>query len=119
MKKRKTLLKHKVCQPNRLKFFSNKKRYELYKVSDAMCKSIEENLCIHQYLKSILIRQDCKRREISLTALFWAVSLRIDGARATDEAAAAAATRILQIRKEVNTQCDSHEPVSLILLKCK
>lgn len=47
MKKRKTLLKHKVCQPNRLKFFSNKKRYELYKVSDAMCKSIEENLCIH------------------------------------------------------------------------
>lgn len=30
-----------------------------------------------------------------LTAPFWAFNLRIDGARAIDEAAAAAATRIL------------------------
>lgn len=32
----------------------------------------------------------------SLTAPFWLVNLRDDGARATEEAAAAAATRILQ-----------------------
>lgn len=35
----------------------------------------------------------CTQR--ALTVPFWAVNLRIDGARATDEAAAAAATRIL------------------------
>jgi hypothetical protein len=32
----------------------------------------------------------------SLTAPFWVANRRIDGARATEEAAAAAATRILQ-----------------------
>ena len=39
-----------------------------------------------------------------LTAPFWAVNLLIEGARATDEAAAAAATRILQKNVESRIQ---------------
>lgn len=39
---------------------------------------------------------DLNTNNKSLTAPFWLVNLRVDGARATEEAAAAAATRILQ-----------------------
>lgn len=42
--------------------------------------------------------------QFALTTPFWAVNLRIDGARATDEAAAAAATRILQNFEESYNQ---------------
>lgn len=41
----------------------------------------------------------------SLTAPFWPVNLRTDGARAIDEAAAAAATRILQKRIHNKIHC--------------
>lgn len=41
-----------------------------------------------------------------LTAPFWAVNLLIEGARATEEAAAAAATRILQ--KNVESRVQMH-----------
>lgn len=45
-----------------------------------------------------------KYSNLSLTNPFWVANLRIDGARAIEEAAAAAATRILQHKTHDNIQ---------------
>lgn len=69
--------------------------------------------CNYVYLEIIMLNIEFKKipsyiseyrlvcTQFALTTPFWAVNLRIDGARATDEAAAAAATRILQNLKKV------------------
>lgn len=55
----------------------------------------------------------CQTQYILTAAPFWPISLRLEGARATDEAAAAAATRILQ--KEIKQQPDSFSVFIIIL----
>lgn len=60
------------------------------------------NLCMTKYGLQIYL----------LTAPFWLVNRRVDGARATNEAAAAAATRILQKEYKwqpisISTRCNN------------
>ena len=63
-----------------------------------------------------------KARELcnskSLTTPFWLVNLHDDGGRATEEAVAAAATRILQTRQREGNGCRTESNILFIMSFC-